>query len=159
MDGQSVVSQMAQRLLDDARTELIRADDKASAALGAVGALVTVVAVGLKGLQPGGDTVKLGWLCGLSICVVAIILLMLAALPRFSRRSRTRMLAYFGDVSRVKYDQDFDYLLARLTERSDEAVVSELKAISKIVLTKYHFLRLGILCAMTGGALLLVSAI
>lgn len=159
MDGQSAVSQVAHRLLDDARTELIRADDKASAALTAVSGLVAVVTVGFNRLQPGGGAATWTWLCGLLICVVAIILLMLAALPRFGRRSQDQTLVYFGDVARIRNAQDFDHLLARLAECPHEAVLSELKAISKIVLTKYRFTRFGILCAVAGGALLVASAI
>jgi hypothetical protein len=159
MEEETVVSRVAQRLLDDARAELIRADDKASSVLGAVGALVAVVAVAPNGLQSGRRIVTWGWVCGLSICVLAMVLLMLAALPRFSRGSRRQILAYFGDVSRVRHERDLEKLLVQLAERPSEAALSELRAISKIVVIKYQFIRLGIFCAVAGGALLVMNAI
>lgn len=42
MPEETVVSRIAQRLRTDARAELVRADGKASSALGAVSALVAV---------------------------------------------------------------------------------------------------------------------
>ena len=159
MEDETVVSQVALRLLDGARAELTRADDKASSALGAVGALVAVVAVAPSGLRPGREIVAWGWVCGLSVCLLAMVLLMLAALPRFTTGSRRQVLAYFGDVSRVRHERDLDCLLGQLAERPSEAVLSELRAISKIVVTKYRFTRCGILCAVAGGTLLVMSAI
>ncbi|MGH4010211.1 MAG: Pycsar system effector family protein [Pseudonocardiaceae bacterium] len=159
MEDEDVVSRAAQRLLDDARAELTRAEDKASSALGAVSALVAVVAVAPSGLRPGREVVAWGWIFGLSICVLAMVLLMLAALPRFTTGSQRQVLTYFGDVSRVRHERDLGYLLRELAERPSEAVLSELRAISKIVVIKYLFTRLGILCAVTGGALLIMSAI
>lgn len=153
----SVVSRVAQRLLDDARAELIRADDKASSALGTVGALVTVVAVVPHGLQTCSDVVVWGWVGGLSICILAIVLLMLAALPRFTKGSRQKALAYFCDVSRIRHERDLGHLFDKLAENPDEAVLSELIAVSKIVLTKYRYMRLGIFCVVAGCALLVLS--
>lgn len=63
------------------------------------------------------------------------------------------MPAYFGDVARVRHERELDYLLGKLAERSREAVLDELRAISKIVVLRYRFTRLGILCAVAGGAL------
>jgi hypothetical protein len=157
MAEESVVSRVAQRLLDDARAELTRADDKASSALGEVGALVAVVAVAPSGLQPGSDVIAWDWVGGLSICVLGMVLLMLAALPRFTTGSRQEVLAYFGDVSRIRHERDLGYLLGKLAENPAEAVLSELRAVSKIVLTKYRYMRLGILCVVAGCALLVLS--
>lgn len=159
MEEETVVSRVAQRLLDDARAELTRADDKASSARGAVGALVAVVALVPRGLRPGREILTWVWVCGLVVCALAMVLLMLAALPRFSRGPRRQVLAYFGDVARVRHEGDLEYLLMQLAERPSEAVLSELRAISKIVVTKYRFARCGILCAIAGGALLVMSAI
>ncbi|MGH3832808.1 MAG: Pycsar system effector family protein, partial [Pseudonocardiaceae bacterium] len=81
--------------------------------------------------------------------------------PRRSliRGSRRQVLAYFGDVARVRHEGDLEYLLMQLAERPSEAVLSELSAISKIVVIKYRFARCGILCAIAGGTLLIMSAI
>jgi hypothetical protein len=159
MEEETVVSRVAQRLLADARAELTRADDKAYSVLGAIGALVAVVTVAPNGLQPGRRIITWGWVCGLSICVLAMVLLMLAALPRFTRGSRRQVLAYFGDVSRVRHERELEYLITQLAERPDDAVLSELRAVSKIVVIKYRFTRFGIWCAVAGGALLVMSSI
>jgi hypothetical protein len=159
MEEETAVSRAAQRLLDDGRAELIRADDRASSVLGAVGTLVAVVAVVPNGPRPGREIITWEWVCGLSICVLAMVLLMLVALPRFTRGSRRQVLAYFGDVSRIRHERDLANLLVQLAERPSEAVLSELRAISKIVVIKYRFTRLGIMCAVAGGALLVMSAI
>jgi hypothetical protein len=159
MENETVVARVAQQLLDDARAELARADDKAASALGAVSALVAVVAVAPGGLRPDREVVAWGWFCGLAICVLAMVLLMLAALPSFTTGSRRQVLAYFGDVARVRHERDLGYLLAQLAERPGEATLNELRAISKIVVTKYRFTWYGILCAVAGGALLVMSAV
>jgi hypothetical protein len=158
MAEEIVVSRVAQRLLDDARAELIRADDKVSSALGAVGALVAVVAVAPRGRQMCGDVIAWCWVGGLSVCVLAVVLLMLAALPRFTTGSRQEVLAYFGDVSRIRHERDWGHLLGKLAENSHEAVLSELISVSKIVVAKYRYLRLGIFCVVAGCALLVLSA-
>lgn len=159
MEEEAVVTRVAQRLLDDARAELTRADDKSSSARGAIGALVAVVALVPKGLRPGREILTWGWVCGLVICALAMVLLMLAALPRFTRGSRRQVLAYFGDVARVRHEEELEHLLMQLAERPSEAVLSELRAVSKIVVTKYRFTRCGILCAVAGGVLLVASTI
>jgi Family of unknown function (DUF5706) len=159
MAEESVVSQIAQRLLDDARAELIHADDKASSALGAVGALVAVVAVAPSGPQTCGDVVAWVWVGGLSICLLAIVLLMLAALPRFTMGSRQDVLAYFGDVSQIRHERDFCHISGKLTENSRETILSELRTINKVVLTKYRYIRLGILCVVAGCVLIVLSAL
>lgn len=159
MEEETVVSRAAQRLLDEARAELTRADARASSARGAVGGLVAVVTLVPKGSRPGREVVTWGWVCGLLICMLAMVLLMFAALPRLTRGSRRPVLAYFGDVARVRHERDLEHLLTRLAERPGEAVLSELRTISEIVVTKYRFTWCGILCAVAGGALLTMSAI
>lgn len=159
MEKETVVLRAAQQLLDDARKELARADDKASSALGTISAFIAVSAVAPGEFQFGHQTLSWGWACGLSICAVATILLMLAVLPRFTTRSRSQVPTYFGDVARVRHQRDLGNLLGRLGERSTEALLTELRAISKIVVIKYRFTRLGILCAVTGAAVLAISVI
>ncbi|HEY2764169.1 MAG TPA: Pycsar system effector family protein [Pseudonocardiaceae bacterium] len=159
MEEETVVSRVTQRLLDDARAELTRADDKASSALGGVSAFIAVVAVAPNGLLLGRQAIVWSWVCGLSICVLAMVLLMLAALPRHTIGSRHQVLTYYGDVARVRHERDLGYLLGRLAGSPSEAVLSELRAISKIIVLKYRFIRYGILCGVAGGALLLMSAI
>lgn len=159
MEKETVVLRVAQQLLDDARKELARADEKASSVLGAISALIAVAAVAPSEFQFGRQTLTWGWAGGLSICVVAAILLMLAVLPRFTTRSRSPVPTYFGDVARVRHQQDLGRLLGRFSERSGDALLTELRAVSKIVVIKYRFTRLGILCATIGTALLAISAI
>lgn len=158
MEKETVVLRVAQQLLDDARKELARADEKASSALGTISALMAVAVVAPSELQSSRQTLTWERACGLSICALAVILLMLAVLPRFTTRSRSQVLTYFGDVARVRH-QELGHLLGQLGERSNEALLTELRAISKIVLIKYRFTRLGILCAATGAALLTINAI
>jgi len=159
VEEETAVSRVAQQLLADAREELVRADDKASSTLGAVSALLAIAAVAPGRLPLGQDAVSWGWICGLLVCALAIVLLMLAALPRFTTGARRQVIAYFGDVAGVRHEQDLGFLLAQQATRPDDAVLKELRAISKIVMAKYRFTRLGILCAAAGGVLLVMSAL
>jgi hypothetical protein len=159
MEKETVVLRVAQQLLDDARKELARADEKASSALGTVSALIAVTVVAPRELQFSRQTFTWGWACGLSTCALAVILLMLAVLPRFTTRSRNQVPTYFGDVAQVRHQHELGHLLGQLGDRSSDALLTELRAISKIVVIKYRFTRLGILCAATGAALLTINAI
>jgi hypothetical protein len=159
MEEETVVSGVAQQLLNYARAELARADDKASSVLGAVSALVAVAAVAPNRLQPGRSIDTGGWACGLSICALAMILLMFATLPRFAMGSRRHVCAYFGHMSKARHKQELEYLITQLAKRPSEAVLSELRTISRILITKYQFTQLGILCAVAGGVLLVTSTL
>ena len=68
------------------------------------------------------------------------------------------MLAYFGDMSRIRHERDLGHLLGELAENPHEAVLSELRSVSKIVVAKYRYIRLGIFCVIAGCALLVLSA-
>jgi hypothetical protein len=158
MEKETAVLRVAQQLLDDARKELARADEKASSALGTISAIIAVAVVAPSELQFSRQTHTWWWGCGLSICALAVILLMLAVLPRFTPRAHNQVLPYFGEVARVRH-QELGHLLEQLADRSSDALLTELRAISEIVVIKYRFARLGILCAATGAALLTLNAI
>lgn len=158
MEEETVMTRIAQRLLDDVRVELARADHKAFSVLGPVSALIAVGTVMPHG-RVGQTIAPWGWACGLSLCVLAMISLMLVALPRQTRGSGRQVVAYFGEISRIRDERDMEELLRQLAERPSDAVLGELKAISKIVATKYRFAWFGILCAVAGGTLLVMSGI
>jgi Family of unknown function (DUF5706) len=159
VEDETVVARTAQRLLDDARAELARADEKASSVLGTVSTLGAVVAVVPSGLQPDRKIAGWWWVCGLSICGLATVMLMLAALPRLTTGSRRHVLAHFGDVSRVRHECDLGYLIGQLATRPGDAILSELKIISKIVVTKYRFTQLGIMLSIAGGVFLILGTL
>lgn len=159
MEEETVVARVAQQLLEDARAELARADDKATSTLSTISAILAIAGVTPGGLQSDQETVSWGWIGGLLVCVLAVVLLMLAGLPRFTTGSQRQMIAHFGDLARARHDRDLGSLLARQTVRPDDVVLKELRTISKIVLAKYRLTRLGILCAAVGGVLLVMSTL
>lgn len=159
MDEETGGSRAAQQLLDDAREELARADDKASSTLGAVSALVAGAVVAPRELGPGSAAHTWGWAGGLLVCGLGTVLLMLAALPRFTTRSRRQVLTYFGAVARARRQGDLSYLYGCLDMRSSDAIITELRVIGRVVVTKYRCIRLGMICAVAGAVLLIMSVI
>lgn len=158
MGDDNLVIDAAGRLLGEARDELARADAKASSALTA---LVAVVAVALARNAPPATRLMLSWSWsgGLLLCAIAMILLLLAVLPRFTSRARGDLVCYFGDVAAVRSDGELAHRLGQATDRSHELVLRELRAVSAIVMAKYRYTRWGILCAAVGASLLLASAL
>jgi hypothetical protein len=153
----------AQSLLEVARFELARADDKASTLFRFYG-VVAALSIGLlagRGWSPGDlDTTAqvLFWAGCLSFLASGLFLGM-TLYPRNIRGAPARRLLYFGHV--IAYDS-VDKLAAALRgveEDSEHRLVEQLLSVSRLVHAKYALTRKALLALGAGTALCLAGVI
>lgn len=155
------VLRCAQRLLAENREELRRADLKASQALGAAGAtalaLMTAVVGGAwKPSQLDGSQ-QWTWSIGCLLWACSVATLMFALLPRLGSKADAEHVAYFGHVHRLMRGGDIRDALHRAARDPLPAVIAQLCWSSQVVMTKYQFVRCGLMCFVLAGMSLTVS--
>ncbi|MEU3217866.1 Pycsar system effector family protein [Streptomyces sp. NPDC006971] len=151
------------RLLLDLRSEIARADGKASVLVAALGMTAGVISGWLVGSDwhPGAlsgfGTVL--WWTGIGGLVAALLSMLMAVLPRY--RSSTWMpgapLTYFADIRRaVRHNR-----LAEALEATDAAptaaLLTALTENSRIAVRKHQWIRAGLLAYAVGTVLLPAS--
>ncbi|SDN06616.1 hypothetical protein SAMN04487981_103436 [Streptomyces sp. cf386] len=141
----------AERLLADLRSEIARADAKASVLVAALGA-----ATGVIGSVLGGRTwapprlSALGmavWCSGLVALAVTLLALLMAVLPRHGTHRWTpgAPLSYFGDIQRAVRSGHLAQALAE-TERAPAAgTFTALTETSRIAVRKHQWIRTGLI--------------
>ncbi|HWS34760.1 MAG TPA: Pycsar system effector family protein [Actinoplanes sp.] len=139
--------QLAERLLHHNREEIDRADRKAVQGLAVAGTAAAAV-LGLilgGGYSPGrlGTVQAWCWSGGSLLWVLGTVSLIAAVYPRLSGDRDVSLLAYFGHIATTDRDQLAESL-KHATDRSLASVASELHWTSRIVITKYRFVRAGL---------------
>ncbi|MFE2288457.1 Pycsar system effector family protein [Streptomyces sp. NPDC059443] len=153
----------AVRLLADLRSEIARADSKASVLVGALGitaGLITALLAGRR-WQPGSLSAfgTVVWWAGAASLALALPALLLAVLPRYGATAWQpgRPLTYFGDIRSA----DRRGLLAEAladTERDPSGfLMAALAENSRIAARKHQWIRTGLLAFCTGAVLLPAS--
>jgi len=151
----------AERLLAELRTEIARADAKASVLVAALSVAVGGFA-GLLGGQartppqlsaPGGAL----WWAGVLALAVALLSLLLAVLPRRGRAKWTpgAPLSYFGDIRQAVRSSRLAEALADTDHDPTAAFLSALTENSRIAARKHLWIRIGLLCFCAGAVLFL----
>ncbi|MEU8179904.1 Pycsar system effector family protein [Micromonospora sp. NPDC049044] len=141
--------QIAEQLLMHNRQEIDRADGKAVHALAVAGTAAAAV-VGFV-LGGGWSPRNLGlvqtwcWWAGAALWILGTVSLLLAIYPRMSGDPARGQLAYFGHVGAMEQGELAE-ALRRAATRPLDGVVSELHWTSRIVLIKYRFIRVGLVC-------------
>lgn len=154
---------LGQRLLREAREELVRADGKASLLLAAASVIaVAVLAAILAGAwQPFylGALMQIAWWLGAAAGVAAIVALAIAVYPITSyRRARSAgVVAYFGDIVGLTSDE----LRARLVVSAERglAIEDQLLVISGIVDRKYRSIQIAIWLFAVSSVLCIASVL
>ncbi|PNE37798.1 Pycsar system effector family protein [Streptomyces noursei] len=151
------------RLLAELRSEMARADSKASLLLGVMSMTVSLL---------GGLVAAHGWsLSRLSapgsvllwVAIVALAgalgCLLLAVLPRYgtSQWSPGQPLTYFDDIRRATEDGRLAEALAVTEENQADGVIKALAQNSRIVGTKHWWIRAGLGSYCAGVALLPIA--
>lgn len=154
--------QAGMQLLGDLRSEIARADAKASVLAGALG--ITAGLIGGHRWSPAtpSPTAALLWWVGAASLVTALFALLLAVLPRYRRSSWEPglPLTYFGDVRRAARAGGLAAAVADTGRDPALGLFLALAETSRIVARKHLWIRTGLIafgCAAVlfpGSALL-----
>ncbi|WP_326665498.1 Pycsar system effector family protein [Streptomyces canus] len=154
---------VAERLLSDLRTEIARADAKASVLVAALG-----VATALLGAVAGGHAwapARLSapglalWCAGLAALAVTLLAFLLAVLPRHGTRrwAPGAPLSYFGDIQRAARSGCLAQALTETENDPAAGTVTALAETSHIAMRKHQWIRVGLIALGVAVPLLAVS--
>ncbi|MER7172788.1 Pycsar system effector family protein [Streptomyces mesophilus] len=156
-------SEVAARLLADLRTEIARADSKASVLVGALGMTAGVVSGLLagRGWRPGALSTlgATAWWAGACALAAALLALLMAVMPRYRSRDWTpgRPLSYFGDIQQAAQQGLLAEALAATERAPTTALLAALADTSRIAARKHQWIRGGLLAYCAGAVLLPAS--
>ncbi|MFJ7490798.1 Pycsar system effector family protein [Streptomyces sp. NPDC097727] len=151
------------RLLLDLRSEIARADSKASVLVAALGMTAGVISGWLAGsewrpsaLSAPGTAL---WWTGTGGLVTALLSMLMAVLPRY--RGSTWVpgdpLTYFGDIRRAARQNQLPEALDATESARTTALVRALTETSRIAVCKHQWIRAGLLAYSIGTVLLPAS--
>jgi hypothetical protein len=153
----------AQSLLEVARFELARADDKASTLFRFYG-VVAALSIGLlagRGWSPtelGTAAQTLFW-TGCVAFLLSGVCLGMTLYPRDIRGTPARRLLYFGHVIAYESVADLAAALRSVEEDSEHRLVEQLLSVSRLVHVKYALTRRALGALGVGTALCLAGVI
>ncbi len=155
---------LARRLLVEAREELTRADQKAQILLAGFGATAAVVFAGILAgsWNPTRLDKRIEWLwwTGVTASLWAMVALALAVRPKTSRdRNGVQGVRYFGDVVSCQNRAELDTALRSVAVSPFERDVDQLYLVSRIVASKYTWVRRGMFWAAAGGCSAVVAVL
>jgi len=162
-DDAAVDEEYVVKLLDEAREEVLRADQKAGVVLFVLGIGLGALLAGLiRGdwtpVERGTLFVVLWWL-GSIILLGAVVASALAVWPRLRSAPVSNDIMYWGDVSRTESPAELASRLEGQETDSTDRLVEELWHLSRIVMQKYQLIRAGLLLAAVGFVLHVVAAL
>ncbi|MBO4164070.1 Pycsar system effector family protein [Micromonospora antibiotica] len=152
---------LAERLIAEAREELRRADAKASQWLTMSGGVVLAMLTVLTGTRwsPGRLTgaAAWAWWSGCACAAVALFALAMALLPRTAGAAEVRQVAYFGHVYRLRDPALVRRYVERAAQDTMPGLISQLCWLSRLVMTKYRWVRIGTVLIALAAALVALA--
>ncbi|MFD8744607.1 Pycsar system effector family protein [Streptomyces sp. NPDC059616] len=151
------------RLLLDLRSEIARADSKASVLVAALGMTAGVISGWLAGSEwrPSllSDPATALWWTGAGGLTVALLSMLMAVLPRYraSTWSPGAPLTYFADIRRAARQHRLAEALDATESAPAAALVTALVETSRIAVRKHQWIRVGLLAYSVGAVLLPAS--
>ncbi|MER7044492.1 MULTISPECIES: Pycsar system effector family protein [Streptomyces] len=153
----------AERLLNEMRTEIARADSKASVLVAALGMTAGVFSGLLAGRgwtprELSGPASAVWW-AGATAFALALIALLLAVLPRYGNARWTpgQPLTYFGDVQQAARTGQLAAALTALEPQPAAGLTTALTETSRIAARKHQWIRTGLITFSVGTVLLPAS--
>lgn len=149
----------AEILLDEAREELDRADNKISVLLASAGLASSIVAAAIvagkwrPAVLPAWPQVI--WWTGAAAALIGIITLAAALTPRMNHVEPASTMRYFGHAAKLASAAEVLEILGRVSDHLLERIADQLLIISRLVVLKYTLIRLALV--LFGVALLLLS--
>lgn len=156
-------AQLCERLLADLRTEIARADSKASVLVAALGMTAGVFSGLLAGRNwnPGALSTfgTVVWGAGAASLTLSLFALLLAVLPRHRSEpwAPGQPLSYFGDIQQAVRLGQLEAALADTQRDPTAALTSALTETSRIATRKHQWIRTGLISFCTGTLLLPAS--
>ncbi|MEV6736142.1 Pycsar system effector family protein [Streptomyces sp. NPDC051104] len=154
----------AERLLTELRSEITRADSKASVLVAALGMTAGVFSGLLAGRNWSPGTLSTAgtvlWWAGAAALALSLFALLLAVLPRYSRGTWApgRPLCYFGDIQQAVRAGQLTTALAETELDPAAGLAVALAETSRIAARKHQWIRTGLI-AFCGGSVLLPAAL
>lgn len=156
-------TQAGAQLLADVRTEIARADSKATVLVGALSMSAGLLG-GLLASRRWSPALLSApatalWWAGAASLATALFSLLLAVVPRY-HRSRWRPgepLTYFGDVRQAARSGQLDSALAETGRDPSGGLLSALAETSRIVTRKHLWIRTGLIAFGCASLLLPLS--
>jgi hypothetical protein len=149
----------AEILLDEAREELGRADNKISVLLASAGLASSIVAAAIAAGRwrpvalPAWPQVI--WWTGAAAAMMGIVTLAAALTPRMNHVGPASTMRYFGHAAQLTSAAEVLEVLGRVSDHLLERIADQLLIISRLVVLKYALIRLALV--LFGVALLLLS--
>jgi hypothetical protein len=155
-------TQWAQSLLDVARFELARADDKANTLFRFYG-VVAALSIGLLAGSTASPTnlvvgAQVIFWAGCAAFLASGVYLGMTLYPRDIRKLPQERLLYFGHVVQYQSVDELTEGLRGIKEDSESRLVEQLLSVSRLVHTKYALTRKALI-ALAVGAFLCLSAV
>jgi hypothetical protein len=158
------LQEMAQRMLDEARADVVHADQKSSVLLAALGIGFGAVLGGQ--LSGGWDSSCLSagseilWWVGVAGAVLSVVASAFAVWPRYKIDDQPKYgVTYWGHAGAF----DSPKALQKALERQDVTDMArtshQLWSLSRVVLKKYRFVRLALVLAGASGLMLGLAAV
>lgn len=158
---QQAALRLAERLIAEARDELRRADAKASQWLTTSGGAVLAMLTVLTGTRwsPGQLTgaAVWAWWSGCACAAAALFTLAMALLPRTAGAAEARQVAYFGHVYRLRDPALVRRYVERAAQDTMPGLISQLCWLSRLVMTKYRWVRAGTVLISLAAALVALA--
>ncbi|MGW2717913.1 Pycsar system effector family protein [Streptomyces sp. NPDC001492] len=154
---------LCERLLTDLRTEIARADSKASVLVAALGMTAGVFSGLLAGrgwnpsvLSAAGTAL---WWSGTLSLTVSLFAMLLAVLPRFRSAPWTpgQPLTYFGDIQQAVQQGHLESALAETEQSPLAGLTVALTEASGLAARKHQWIRTGLVAFCVGTVLLPAS--
>jgi|SRR5215218_9677568 len=152
--------ELAEGLLQEAREELGRADNKAATLMSASGVVISVLLAGV--IAGKWSPTELGcfqwlWWPGAAAGISGVVSFAAAVWPRVRHKEPKEKLAFFGHVAQYKEIEGLEAALNnRVASQPTERTVDQLHIVSKIARQKYWLIRAGMV--LLALALLLCAA-
>lgn len=152
---------LAEKMLEEVRSELERADAKASLLIGSLGIAFSVILGGMLGgdfkLGSLGPVAQVFWIIGGLAAIGSVLASALAVWPRLSKAPKSGVITFWGHVEGFGSTEELATALAAQGLHDPQRTFQQLLVLSAVVRTKYRWIRWSMLLA-SGGLLLLGAA-
>jgi pycsar effector protein len=166
--SETMADSRLETLLALTRSELDRVDHKADVLFTGSGVITGAVVAGALAGQWSPTSLslsaKIAWWVGVVAWITSLGCLAAAVFPRLGpvqRRQRTRMIAYFLDVARLRTCEDLRVAVQQHPAPATAVLLDQLFRVSKLVRSKYRCLQaalwLLLLAVAFGAATLMMS--
>lgn len=151
---------LAGAMLDEVRTEIERADQKASLLIGSLGIAFSIV---LSGMLEGDWVPTLGtvgltlWLGGTVVAIAAVLAAALAVWPRMTKPPANGAIAFWGHVRHLRSARDVARALELRGVHDPERTYQQLLVLSEVVQRKYRYIRWSMLLAALASLMVILA--